>query len=104
MTEAREDRSRDGSPSPPVAASVPGTLAEAKSATPRMNVRPSLHALVRVESRHGDVAYEQAEAARDRRSEQEAARKAMPFVRGRWLRMTTNVAVRTRGLAAAASA
>ncbi len=31
-------------------------------------------------------------------------RKAMPFVRGRSLRITTNVAVRTSGLAAAITA
>ena len=69
-----------------------------------MSVGTAFDRLVRVEPGDGGLAEGQADAAGDHRADRKPLRKAIPFVRGRSLRMTTNVAVSTRGLAAAARA
>jgi hypothetical protein len=59
---------------------------------------------VGIEPLHECLSDDKPDDAGEDRSEENPLRNAIPFVRGRSLRITTNVAVRTSGLAAAARA
>ena len=105
VAEAREDRTRTTPPRRRFeAVRCRAWSPTASRATPRRSVGTAFERLVRVEPVDGGLAEGQAEPHAITVPNTKPLRKAIPFVRGRSLRMTTNVAVSTRGLAAAARA